>query len=62
MYLSDNAEKPMKYQITKGNTKARTVIPAHGFLIVWCDNKRATSDNGLHANFKLSDDGGLVML
>ena len=62
MYLSDNAEKPMKYQITKGNTKARTIIPAHGFLIVWCDNKRATSDNGLHANFKLSDDGGLVML
>jgi len=62
MYLTDNAEKPTKYQITRGNTKAQTVIPAHGYLVIWCDNKRETSDNGLHANFKLSDDGGLVML
>ena len=62
MYLTDNADKPTKYQITKGNTNAQTVIPAHGYLVVWCDNKRATTDNGLHANFKLSDDGGLVML
>lgn len=62
MYLTDNLDKPTKYQITKGNTKAQTVIPAHGYLIVWCDNKRATTDNGLHASFKISDDGGKLQL
>ena len=62
MFLTDNLSKPTKYQITKGDTKANTVIPAHGYLLIWCDNKRATTDNGLHANFKIADDGGLLML
>ncbi len=61
MYLSDNLNKLDKYQITKGSTKANTRIPAHGYLIIWCD-KRETSDNGLHASFKISDDGGSVAL
>ena len=62
MYLTDNASKPTKYQITKGNTRANTIIPAHGYLVIWCDNKRETTDNGLHANFKIADDGGVLML
>lgn len=62
MFLTDNVNKPTKYQITKGNTKANTVIPAHGYLVIWCDNKRETTDNGLHAGFKIADDGGVVML
>ena len=61
MYLTDNLNKPEKYQITKGNTKANTIIPAHGYLIIWCD-KRETSDRGLHASFKISDDGGSMAL
>ena len=61
MYLTDNLNKMEKYQITKGSTKANTVIPAHGYLIVWCD-KRETTDKGLHASFKISDDGGSVAL
>ena len=61
MYLTDNPDKPEKYQITKGNTKANTVISAHGYLIIWCD-KRETSDRGLHASFKISDDGGTMAL
>ena len=61
MYLTDNLNKMDKYQITKGNTKANTIIPAHGYLIVWCD-KRETTDQGLHASFKISDDGGSVAL
>ena len=61
MYLTDNLDKPEKYQITKGNTKANTVIPAHGYLIIWCD-KRETTDRGLHASFKISDDGGSMAL
>ena len=62
MYLTDNLSKLTKYQITKGKTNAQTVIPAYGHLVVWCDNKRATTDNGLHATFKIDGDGGQVAL
>jgi hypothetical protein len=62
MYLTDNLEKPTKYQITKGNTAAQTVIPAHGHLVIWCDNKRATTDAALHASFKIDGDGGVIAL
>ena len=61
MYLTDNMEKPTKYQITKGSTQANTIIPAHGYLIIWCD-KRETSDQGLHASFKIDGDGGVLAL
>ena len=60
MFLSDNEADPKKYQITKGETKAETVIPAHGHLIVWCD--KLETETLLHANFKLDADGGIVML
>jgi len=61
MYLTDNLDKPTKYQISKENTKANTKIAPHGYLIVWCD-KRATTDNGLHASFKIDGDGGQMSL
>jgi len=66
MYLSDNAKKPLKYQITSkqgtgGDADDQaTYIPAHGYLIVWCDKLEPTSQ--LHASFKLDDDGGEVLL
>ena len=60
MYLSDNAKKPKKYQISKGNSQASTIIPAHGYLIVWCDKLEPLSQ--LHASFKLDADGGDVLL
>ena len=60
MYLSDNEQKPLKYQISKGYSQASTTIPAHGYLIVWCD--KLESKDQLHASFKLDDDGGSVLL
>jgi hypothetical protein len=60
MYLSDNVNKPKKYQITKGDTPAQTIIPAHGYLIVWCDKLDPQSQ--LHSTFKLDADGGDVLL
>jgi hypothetical protein len=60
MYLSDNLEKPTKYQITKGDASINTIIPAHGYLIVWCDKLDPQSQ--LHASFKLDADGGDVLL
>ena len=60
MYLSDNLSKPKKYQITKGNASINTIIPAHGYLIIWCDKLDPLSQ--LHATFKLDADGGDVLL
>ena len=60
MYLSDNLNKPEKYQISKSNTQTSTIIPAHGYLIVWCDKLDPLSQ--LHATFKLDAEGGDVLL
>jgi hypothetical protein len=60
MYLTDKESKPKKYQIIKGETNASTIIPAHGYLIVWCDKLEPISQ--LHADFKLAAEGGIVML
>ena len=60
MFLTDNAEKPEKYQITKGDSQASTIIPAHGYLIIWCDKESPLSQ--LHASFKLDNDGDELIL
>ena len=59
MYLSDNSKKPTKFQITK-DAQPSTVIPAHGYLIVWCDKLDPLTQ--LHASFKLAAEGGDVLL
>ena len=61
MYLTDNLQKPTKYQITKGKGRASTKIPAHGYLLVWCDKQEST-DQALHASFKIDGDGGALQL
>ena len=60
MYLSNDPQQPEMQQLSKGQTAATTIIPAHGYLVIWCD-KLATKDY-LHTNFKLGADGGVVML
>jgi hypothetical protein len=60
MYLSDNIDKPQKYQISSGAYGASTVVPAHGYLVIWCDKLDALSQ--LHASFKLAAEGGNVVL
>lgn len=61
MYLTDKSDKPMKYQISAGDGKASTVIPAHGYKIIWCSKRE--SDTELHANFKLdNEDGAMVRI
>ena len=58
MYLSDNVDKPQKYQIAADG--ASTIIPAHGYLVIWCDKLDPLSQ--LHASFKLASEGGDVIL
>ncbi|MBK1875949.1 CotH kinase family protein [Pelagicoccus mobilis] len=55
MFLTDNANNPRKWEIPAGTT-----IPANGFLIVWADEDG--SDEGLHANFKLSASGEEILI
>jgi len=52
LYLSDNPDKPQKYQI--GND--RWFVPAHGTRIVWCDGREGISQP--HAPFKLENTDG----
>ena len=55
MYFSDYLGNPEKYQII-GDGSASTVIPAHGYLIIWCDEPSVnTGLSQLHAPFKLSN-------
>lgn len=52
--LSDDASNPQKW------TFPDTVIQANDYLIIWADND--TSQDGLHANFKLSKNGETIIL
>ncbi|MBQ0022381.1 MAG: lamin tail domain-containing protein [Prevotellaceae bacterium] len=61
LYLTDNLDKPTKYQIPVGDEKLNTIIPAHGYKIVWTDKNESISDQ-LHADFKLDADSGMVMI
>lgn len=60
MYMSDNIDNPKKYKITKADTPSSTIIPAHGYLVIWCDKLEPTSQ--LHASFKLSNGNDEVLL
>lgn len=61
MYLTDNLDKPQKYQIPTEDVKLNTIIPAHGHKIIWCDKKEGLGE-AIHADFKLEADGGDVAL
>ena len=61
MYLSDSPDNLRKYQIAKDKDGlTNTVIPAHGFLVVWCDKLKPQSQ--LHASFKLANEQADVLL
>jgi hypothetical protein len=49
MYLTDDLSRPMKW------TFPDTILPAHGYLIVWCDG--GYRQGALHASFKLGKEG-----
>ncbi len=59
MYVTDNLEKPTKWQIPANDPAATTIAP-HGYLLIWADED--TADKGLHAAFKLSAGGEQVAL
>ena len=60
MFLSDHAAEPEKFQIPASNGTFSTIVPAHGFLVVWADKLESRSQ--LHADFKLASEEGEVVL
>lgn len=57
-YITDNLLYKTKFQIQSGDEK--TIIPAHGYKLIWCDE--VVSQGPLHANFKLSSSGESLAL
>ena len=57
MYLSDDINIPQKYRIPEKSDSVEgdysTIIPSHGYLIVWAD--RLSPTNQLHTSFQLSN-------
>jgi hypothetical protein len=56
MYLSDKLENPLKWKIPDN-----TLLEPGNYLIVWADED-GNAETGLHANFKLSAGGEIVLL
>jgi hypothetical protein len=56
MYLSDNEDNPLKWEIPEGTTLA-----PGAYLIIWADEDGG-DEPGLHANFKLSASGEMILL
>lgn len=52
-FLSDDVNVKDKWKIPANN-----IIPAQGYLIIWCDD----NNSGLHSNFSLDSDGEEVVL
>lgn len=59
MYLTDDPNEPQKWQIPTGNATL-TTIAAQRYLLIWADGN--TTDQGLHAGFKLDAGGERVAL
>jgi hypothetical protein len=55
-YLSDDPVAPRKWQFPDG-----TKVAPNGYLIIWADEDGLATP-GLHANFKLSNDGEQILL
>ena len=54
-------EKLHDYQVPTNNVKLNTIIPAHGYKVVWCDKLDIIGPD-IHTNFKLETKGGEVII
>jgi len=64
MFISDKAKTPLKFQIPADLDGLQTIIPPHGYLVLWA-SKRDIIGSQIHTNFKLDNDAdktGCVIL
>ena len=59
MFLTDDPANPEKYQITPTLMGTSTVIPAHGYYIVWADQVDPLRQ--LHTGFKLANEENQIV-
>ena len=59
MYLTDRLSNPTKWQVPDGVPALSRITPG-GYLVVWADDD--TNEPGLHAGFKLDDQGEAIGL
>ena len=60
LYLSDDPDQPMKYQVPQTDGLINTIVPAGGHLVLWADKLESVSQ--LHTGFKLGNNDGEVVL
>lgn len=61
LFVSDDVNEPLKYQIPSSTGLTNTIIPARGHLILWADKLESLTQ--IHTGFKLSNtDGSMVIL
>jgi len=60
LYVSDDPDQPLKYQVPDGNGLINTIVPAGGHLVLWADN--LASQSQLHTGFKLGNSDGEAVL
>jgi len=54
LFITDNLNRPLKYQIPS-NDAEKTTVPAFGYLLIWADDD---SEQGpMHLTFKLDKSG-----
>lgn len=61
MFISDDRNKPEKFQVPTDNVTLNTMIPAHGYKVIWCD-KLEMAGSDIHTGFKLAAAGGDVLV
>ncbi len=61
--VTDKSKKPKKhdFQVPSDNVTLNTIIPAHGYKVIWCDNLDIIGAD-IHTNFKLESKGGDVII
>lgn len=56
MYITDKSKNLTKCRITADGMDVSTIIPAHGYKIIWCSKRWTNSE--LHVDFKLENADG----
>jgi len=61
--VTDKSKKPKRhdYQVPSDNVTLNTIIPAHGYKVIWCDNLDIIGAE-IHTDFKLESKGGDVII
>ncbi len=60
MYISDHLDQPERVQISGGLNNVNTIIPAHGYKVIWADKNQGISQ--LHADFKINNEDSCLIV